>query len=184
MEQLNNDMFLPKVVSLDSLGPFANEYRLSTIPYKFTDYNSASTSSTNILSDTKDINNKYRYALYTPGQRYNELLTNESIKLMSNEITRQLKDVHPDKKNIIVPDSTIYSISDSMFQNNPVDTYVLRRMIVSHIVNSVKNEFEQISNNNKLDIWVTRYDINSGLKRTNNIKLNQKQRSSYSFMKY
>ena len=188
-----NDMFVPSAVSnstyageipLGSLSPFANEYRLSTTPYKFTDYINASTSSSKIFKDADFTNYKFRYALYTPGQRYEDLLSPESINLMSSQITKQLKGVHPDNKNIVVPNSTIYSFADSMFENNPMDTYVLRRMIVSHIVNSIKNEFEQIQNNNKLSLWITKYDVDSGLKRTNSIKLNQKQRSSYSFMKY
>jgi hypothetical protein len=189
-----NDMFVPSTVPtqgtyegqipLGSLSPFANEYRLSTTPYKFTDYINASTSSSEIFKDADRTNYKYRYALYTSGQRYEELLSPESIELMSSEITKQLKGIHPDGKNIIVPNTTIYSVADSMFQNNPMDTYVLRRMIVSHIVNSIKNEFDQIQYNNKLSIWVTKYDVDSGLKRTNSVKLNQKQRSSYSFMKY
>jgi hypothetical protein len=39
-------------------------------------------------------------------------------------------------------------------------------------------------NNNNLSIWVTKYDIDSGLQRINGIKLNNKRRNNYSYWKY
>jgi hypothetical protein len=167
--------------------PFLYSYVSDNLPYKYTNFNSITTDAKSSYGGLNDINNNYRYVLWSQsnsGQRYPLLMSRQSMEMMSRKITQKLNGVHPEGKNIIVPIETIRSVADSMFENNPMDTYVLRRMIVSHIVNSIKNEFEQIQNNNKLSLWITKYDVDSGLKRTNSIKLNQKQRSSYSFMKY
>ena len=44
-------------------------------------------------------------------------------------------------------------------------------------LNIIKNNVGIVEDtNNKLDIWVTKYDLNSGMQKFNDIKLNNKQR--------
>ena len=111
-------------------------------------------------------------------------MSQSSMRLMSTEITRKLEGVHPEGKNIIVPDDMIRSVADSMYENSRMDIKVLQEMTINYVVNSIRTEYDVINNNNKLSIWVTKYDIDSGLQRTNGIKLNRKQRNSYYYWKY
>jgi hypothetical protein len=55
---------------------------------------------------------------------------------------------------------------------------------VSLIVRAIKDEYETIAKNNSYSIWVTKYDTESGLKQFDDVKLNNKQRSHYSYVKY
>jgi hypothetical protein len=71
-----------------------------------------------------------------------------------------------------------------MYENSKMDIKVLQEMTINYVVNSIRTEYDVINNNNKLSIWVTKYDIDSGLQRTNGIKLNRKQRNSYYYWKY
>jgi hypothetical protein len=64
-----------------------------------------------------------------------------------------------------------------MFEANPFAVDVLQEMTVNFIVNTVKAEFETTQKNNKLSIWVTNYDVGSGMKKFNDIKLNRKMRT-------
>lgn len=111
-------------------------------------------------------------------------MSQASMRLMSTEITRKLTGVHPEGKNIVVPDEMIRSVADSMYENNRMDIKALQEMTINYIVNTIRTEYDVINNNNKLSIWVTKYDIDSGLQRTNGIKLNRKQRNSYYYWKY
>jgi hypothetical protein len=60
----------------------------------------------------------------------------------------------------------------------------MQKMVINYIVNAIKNEYETIENNNKLDIWVTKYDIESGLQQFNSTKLNYKKRNYGTVWKY
>ena len=95
---------------------------------------------------------------------------------MSKQITKGLAGVHPEGKNIIVPNDTIKSFADSVFLNTTQSVDVMQQMIINYIITTIKSEYEVIENNNKLDIWVTKYDLNSGMQKFNDIKLNNKQR--------
>jgi len=103
-------------------------------------------------------------------------MSDKSIAFMSRIITKQLDGVHPEGKNIIVPNDTIRSVADSIYQTSVQSADVMQKMTINYITNAIRDEYQQIENNNKLDIWVTKYDIDSGLQQFNGIKLNSKQR--------
>ena len=171
--------------------PYEYSYISSNIPYKFTDYNSESTDASSIYSGLGDIEKRYRYQLWGSGNgmnsggRYAFLRSRESMDLISKSITKKLQGVHPDGKNIIITNVTINSVIDSFYENNPnTSAQVLQEMVINHIANSIRTEFDTIEYNNKLSIWVTKYDTETGLKRVPDIKLNQKMRRPVFQMRY
>jgi hypothetical protein len=135
------------------------------------------TTSSQTYNQLHSINDKYRYSVWNSGDRYNTLMSDKSVQFMSKAITDFLKGVHPEGKNITVPNDTIRSVADSIYETSVQSADVMQKMVINYIVNWIKNEYETISKNNKLDIWVTKYDIDSGLQQFNGIKLNNKQRN-------
>jgi methyltransferase-like protein len=128
-------------------------------------------------------NSKVRYAQYSSVTNKELTLFSEpSIRKMSNQITYFLKGVS--EKDIVVPDEFIIQVSDSFYENTPATLEQLQMMIVKYIVDYVKQEVYTIDKNNKLSIWVTKYDVESGLKQTSDVKLNNKRRAYYSYFSY
>jgi hypothetical protein len=131
------------------------------------------------------VNDKYRFAAgYAAGDRYNTFFSPQSVKFMSYMISQKLKGVHPEGKNIIVPDATILSVADSVWQSTPKDAQTLQEMTINYIVNDIKTEYDTISRNNQYSIWVQKYDQSTGMKQFPDAKLNLKQRSAYFQMRY
>jgi hypothetical protein len=146
--------------------------------------NNESTSFVN-MSGEFPINRNYRYAGgYNAGDRYLSLFCDSSIQFMSKMITKLLNGVHPEGKNIIVPDDTIRNVAQSVFDATGQSTNVMQQMIISYIVDYVKTEMLTIDKNNKLSIWITKYDEETGLKQFSDIKTNQKMRSPYFQIRY
>jgi len=166
--------------------PYQYSYTSNNTPYKFTDYNSITTESSQSYGGLGELNGNYRYVLFNRdvGQRYPILMSPQSFDYMSKEITRRLQGVHPEGKNIIVPQHTIKSVADSMYEANSMAVDVLQEMTISYIVTQIKTEFETIQQNNKLSIWVQRYDVSTGLQRVNGIKLNNKSKKGQQFWNY
>jgi hypothetical protein len=130
-------------------------------------------------------NKEYRYQIYSSETEKQRLLFSPySISLMSKQISYFLKGVHPEGKNIIVPNDMIVSVADSFYNNSVAHLDVLQMMTVKYIVNMIKEEYEQINLNNKLSIWVTKYDIESGLQQFNDIKLNNRRRRPINMFTY
>ena len=101
------------------------------------------------------------------------------------EITKRLKGVHPEGKNIIIPVYTISSVIDAIYNKTPhAELDVMIEMVINYIVNQVKTDYETTQQNNKLSIWVTNYDVTSGLQRFSAPKLNNKTRLSYTHWTY
>lgn len=163
---------------------YFNEYVDSNIPYKFQDYTSESRQSKNFLV-LGDINNSYRYHKYEGRDRYNTLFSTDSLNTISNEITKRLKGVHPEGKNIILPNETILSVMESVHtKTSNASLDVMMEMVVNYIVNQVKTEYETTEKNNKLSIWVTNLDVTTGMQRFDGVKLNKKTRLNYTRWTY
>ena len=111
-------------------------------------------------------------------------MCNESIKWMQGMVTKFLAGINPDGKKIIVSEEQIRSTADSVFQTSFANAEQMQKMTVSLIVRAIKDEYETLAKNSKLSIWVTKYDTESGLKQFDDVKLNNKQRSHYSYVKY
>jgi hypothetical protein len=168
----------------DSL--YFNEYIDGNIPYKFQNYTSQSNNSRDALNGLGDINNNYRFSSGFKGrQRYNNIYSKETVSKISIEITKRLNGVHPEDKNIIIPVYTISSVIDAIYNKTPhVELDVMIEMVINYIVNQVKTDYETTQQNNKLSIWVTNYDVTSGMQRFSAPKLNNKTRLSYTHWTY
>ena len=169
--------------------PYLYTYVTANTPYKFTDYNSESTDASKIYGGLGNLNGRYRYVVgydgAENGQRYPYLMSKPSINYMSVEITKKLIGVHPEGKNIIIPDVTIREVAESMFEANPLAVDVLQEMTINYIVNTIKVEYETIQQNNNLNIWEAfNYGSASGLHRFADIKLNKKMRTNNMQWKY
>ena len=164
---------------------YFNEYVSNNIPYKFQDYTPESRRARTILS-IGDVNNNYRYAVpYEGRDRYQTLFSKTSVAYISGEVTKRLKGVHPEGKNIIVPDATILSVMESVHHHTE-NAYIeeMYTMIISYIVNQIKNEYDVTATNNKLSIWTTNYTLDTGMQRFDGIKLNNKSRLNYTRWTY
>ena len=168
---------------MDSL--YFNEYVDANIPYKFQNYTSQSNSSRDAMGGLGDINNNYRYLSFKGRQRYDDIYSKQTVSRISVEITKKLKGVHPEGKNIIVPVETISSVIDSVYNKTPYAEFdVMVDMVINYIVNQIKTEYQTIQQNNKLSIWVTNLDITTGMTRFSAPKLNNKTRLSYTHWTY
>ena len=146
--------------------------------------NNVSTNAREAYSGEYPQNANYRYYGYTGRDRYAQLMSNESIMWMQGMITKFLQGIHPQGKKVIVSVDQIRSMADSVFQTGFADAENMQKMTVSLIVRAIKDEYETIAKNNSYSIWVTKYDTESGLKQFDDVKLNNKQRSHYSYVKY
>ena len=149
---------------------------MSNAPYKV---NSLSSSSDNadMNIDTNHVNQWMRYVAYTASKDpdYTKLFSQPSVNWMSAQIILRLKGVHPEGKDIVVPDSTILSVADSWYQGTQLTIEMLQEMTVLHIVEQIRNDFQLIEQNDKLSAWIQKYDMDSGMKKFNDIKLNEKR---------
>ena len=146
---------------------------------KGTKYNANNqTTSADSLKGLYPYQNGYRYFAWNGSDRYNALYSPRSIQFMSEMITKGLQGVHPEGKKIIVKDDIIKSVADSIFQSSFSDASAMQQMVVSYIINHIKNETQMIQQNNKLSIWITNYGVESGMKRFDGIKLNESSKAS------
>ena len=146
--------------------------------------NNPSTSTQN-YSGEFPVSSNYRYAAgYLPGDRFMSLFNDRSIKFMGQMITKGLAGVHPEGKNILVPESTIQSVADSVYQNTGQSAQVMQEMVISYIVDSIKTEYENTQRNYSYNPWVQKYDQETGLKQFSDVKLNNKMRSAYMQFRY
>ena len=157
-------------------------------PYTYwTPQNNANNDSTSYthMSGEFPINTNYRYAAgFNVNQRFLAFNSDASIKYMSAIITKMLKGIHPEGKNIIVPEATIRSVADSVYQNTGQSAEVMQQMVISYIVDWIKTEYENTEKNNSYSAWVQKYDQSTGLQQFNNVKLNKKMRSPYMQWRY
>ena len=122
-----------------------------------------------------DINDS-RYAIWTPRERYLSLFSDRSLNFMQKAIAQMLEGVHPEGKVIAVPIDTIKSVADSVYEAAHQSVDVMQKMIISYIVNFIKVDYETEKQNNKLSIWVTKYDDSTGMKKFDGVKLNNRGR--------
>lgn len=160
--------------------PYYQEWKnLTTVynPFEGAKHNiNNETTTSDVYKGLHSIQQNYRYFAFNPGDRYNRLMCNDSISIMSGFITKGLQGVHPDGKNIVVPDDTIRSVADSVYETSVQSADVMQKMVVNYIINWIRNEYETIEKNNTYDIWKTKYDLDSDLQQFNGVKLNNKQR--------
>ncbi len=148
---------------------YFNEYVESNIPYNFPDYTSESRQAKNFLQ-LGEINN-YRYHKYEGRDRYNSIFSKQTVEHISREITKRLKGVHPQNKNIIVPNDTILSVIDSVhMKTSNASLDVMIEMVINYVVNQIKIEYETTEKNNKLSVWVSNYTLDTGMQLFSDVK--------------
>jgi len=122
-----------------------------------------------------DLHNKY-VCFTDDNECLKFLFGDDNIKTISNKITQLLIGVHPDNLPIVVPNSTIYNVMDSIYSNfrpntgdiygrynipsgTTTESYVqdIIDQVIEIIVSDVKTTFETDANNAKLSAWVQVY---------------------------
>ena len=168
--------------------PFYQTYTDFQKPYTYwTPQNNANNISTSYTQTSGEFpaNFNYRYAAgFNPNDRYLSFFSKENIAFISQSITKALKGVHPEGKNIIVPNETILSVADSVYQNTFQDEKTMTQMVVNYVADAIITEFTNTEKNNAYSPWVQRYDQSTGLSQFNDVKLNKKMRSPYMQWKY
>lgn len=143
----------------------------------------SSTDNAKLEIDTNHVSPWLRYTAFTPLQDadYTTLFGKESVKWMSAQITLRLKGVHPEGKEIIVPDSSILSVADSFYRGTQLSIEMLREMIILHIVSQVTNDFQQLQQNDALSAWQTLYSMDTSLQRHSSTEswIRQKRRTHF-----
>jgi hypothetical protein len=170
----------------ESLPPYNRENALSLrmleSPYKVNDLPSETDSSSRAI-DTNHISPWYRNVAFTAAQDpdYTNLFSQPSINWISAQITLRLRGVHPEGKDIVVPDYTILSVADSWYNGTQLSIEMLQEMTILHIVDIIKNDYQTMEQNDKLSAWVQLYDMTTGMNKWDKgaIKLNEKRGTSY-----
>jgi hypothetical protein len=106
---------------------------------------------------------------------YYSFFGKSNVDYISNQITLRLIGVHPEGKNIIIPNDKIISVMDSIYKNTYKDVDKMTMMTISYITDYIKNEYETEAQNNKLNIWVINHPPEFGMQRTPKIKLREKR---------
>jgi hypothetical protein len=106
---------------------------------------------------------------------YYTFFSKQNIFNISLEITKRLKGVHPEGKNIIVSDENIISVMDSVYNATYKDVQKMTMMTIAYIVDAISTEFKTIEQNNKLSIWVTQYTDDWGIKQVPKLKMREKR---------
>ena len=106
---------------------------------------------------------------------YYVFFSKANILFISLEISKRLKGVHPDGKNIIVSYENILSVMDSVYNSTFKDIAKMTMMTIQIIVDYITTEFETTKQNNSLNIWVTQYTEDWGIRQVPKIKLREKR---------
>jgi hypothetical protein len=112
---------------------------------------------------------------------YYTLFAKATIDWVSEQITKRLKGVHPEGKNIIVPDETIISVMDSLWHNSYPQPERLIMECVLFIVDYIKDDFQTNIQNSKLSIWVQNFPEESTIRQYAPIKLREKRPTNFEF---
>jgi|SRR3989344_3346746 len=130
------------------------------------------------LKETLEIN----FPRYINRPYPKEFFNEKVLLLISSEVTNQLRGIHQEGKNIIVPDKTILSVMDNIYNlESRIDINTMIKMVIVYIVEYIKNDFDIISKNNKLDIEVQKYTEEYGIRKVPSIKLREKRPTPFLF---
>ena len=170
----------------ESLGPMNAENRKTWAMVTDSYQPNALSSSTDSVYrevDTNAVSPWYRYAAFTAAQDpdYTTLYNKGSVAWMSAQITLRLKGVHPQGKDIVVPDSSILSVADSFYRGTQLTVEMLQEMVILHVVSQVTNDYALLKQNDALSAWVMLYSMDTGLKQFSDVEshVNQKRRTQF-----
>lgn len=137
------------------------------------------------------MNFDYRPFLYSEGfvlstderdPRLISLLHDDSVKYTSNMITHKTSKFKLTDKPIVVPDYLVrqaieyYYINQYIYFINKVfNIPEILETVADGYVQQILDDFNQEHANDKLDIWITRYDGTKGLRQHSQLKIKEKQ---------
>jgi hypothetical protein len=143
-----------------------------------------------------------KYSAYSssPNDLASKIFTEETIKYISEEVTKNLKGLMTNTR-IVVPDENITSVLSNVFENyrpNTQDIYTKYNIIqnktiddanyivlqtIDILVQDIRLNIETINQNNKLTIWTTVLGDNNehGLRSHDQIKIRKKRPTSMLF---
>jgi len=155
------------------------EQYLTTTPYKGWD---TSPQDSYLSADrgppARDVNLAFRYAapVCSESEMYKSVFCQSSVDWVSDQVTSRLAGLHPEGKNIIVPDPTILSVLDSFYNNGfYMDVDLARQQTVMFISEAVRNDMTMEQQNDKLSVWNSIFTPDKGMAQINGIKLNERK---------
>ena len=115
------------------------------------------------------------YISHYESDQIKKFFSKDHIDIISRKISQLMMGVHPDKKTIRVPDSTIQSVMYNVYNNNRWNVRDMTDHVIEIITNQIKDEYGQISVNNSLNVWDTIWDGTQGVRQHAPIKLREKR---------
>jgi len=110
--------------------------------------------------------------------------SDKNVNMISNKITQLLIGVHPDNLNIIVPNRTIRTVLYNIYNNNKWNVVDMTDQAIEVIYNQIKDEYDTIKKNNKLDKWDVYFDSTKGIRQHPPIKLKERRCAPMQFPEY
>lgn len=124
-----------------------------------------------------------RFAVaYDTSGIYSTFFGTRNIQAMSKEITFRLQGIHPQGKNIIIHETQLRSVMDSVYKNTSRDIERMIMMTISYCVDAIKDEFITQQQNSKLTPWVQMFPESSGLRQYSKIKIRDKRPTPMMFI--
>lgn len=154
--------------------------------------------------EDSDIDDNYiKYIGYSEPNNYiKKYYSKETVKIISNKVTQLTLGVDPQKRPIVVPDTTIHSVMNDIYTSyrpptgdiysryvipsgTGTDNYIQNMIdqVIEVIVSDIKTNIGMEENNKKLSIWTTVYgDFNeNSLRQHPPIKVRNKKPASMQF---
>lgn len=112
----------------------------------------------------------------------NRYFSEQHISLVSNKVTQLLTGIHPDGLKIIVSNENIQSVMYNVYNNNRWNVRDMTDEVIEVIYNQIKNEFDTIKTNNKLNKWNIYFDGVNGIRQHAPLKLRENRVAPMQFM--
>ena len=114
----------------------------------------------------------------------NRYFSDQHISLVSKKVTQLLTGVHPDGLQIVVSKENIQSVMYNIYINNRWNVRDMTDEVIEVIYNQIKNEFDTIDSNNKLNKWNIYFDGVHGIRQYPPLKLREKRRAPMQFIEH
>jgi hypothetical protein len=121
--------------------------------------------------------NKFAVPTMKYEETYQDLMTDEIFDSIQTEITKEVNKAFPNDKPVIVTRRVIkqaleYAIVNRYSYN--FNYYDVIHTVINSFVQQIIDEKTTIEQNDKLDIWIQKYDGTKGLRGHSTIRLNDK----------
>ena len=130
----------------------------------------------------KNYDNISGYIGHAVSPQITQYFSDEHVKMCSEKVTQLLTGVHPDGLIIVVPDHTIRSVMYNIYNNNRWSVKDMTDQVIETIYNQIKNEYDTIKVNNKLNKWDIYFDGTKGIRQHPPIKLRERRVAPMQFI--